>query len=150
MKKIVLFLSILALGMVAMSQKVVIPTPTVTGSTYQYVSTDYTLTNTLGRSFVFSLPLAWPATQLATIHLDSLTGNHTAVAVTLYGQTSAVKGDSTSIATKTWASTGADTTITLINATANRYVKYILHVKGTGTGTTRVADMELKLFQSGQ
>lgn len=154
MKKLILLIVALVGITIAQAQTVSIPAPTVAGTTYQVAPTTYNVTNTLGRTFKWSLPLAWPATQSYTVKMDSISGNHTAMVVTLWGQTSAVKGDSTSIATKTWYGTrlqgSPDTTITLANTTANRYIKYYVTFKGTGTGVTRVTSQELKLFNSGQ
>jgi hypothetical protein len=145
MKKLVLLL-IACIGFTFMqAQTVTVPTMTP-GYTYLEVSTPYTLTNTVGRTFKWSMAEPWPATQDFIVHLDSLSGNHTNVLVTLWGQKSALKGDSTSIGTLNWKGSTADTTGIISNTTENRYLKYYTTFKGTGTGTTRINFQAIKLY----
>lgn len=148
MKKLILLL-MLAIGMAVQAQTVTL-TPMVATSTYQEVLTDYTLTNTLGRTFKWTAPQAYPTTQDFIVKMDSLTGNLTNVLVTLWGQKSALKGDSTSIGTLNWkgtlASGGADTVGIISNTTENRYRNYFSTFKGTGTGTVKIDVQALKLY----
>ena len=148
MKKLILFI-MLMVGFTLTAQTVTLP---VMVGTSQLVTTDYTLTNTTVRNFIYTAPQEKPCTQDFVIKLDSLTGNHTNVAVALYGQKSSVKGDWTQIgATVNWigvavAHLSADTTIIISNATANRYSSYKLGVTGTGTGTTKVDTQGAKIY----
>ena len=119
-----------------------------TGSTYQLFTTDYTLTNTTVRIITFKAPYECPTTQDVTIQLDSLTGDHTNVAVALYGQKSAIVGDYTQIgSTVNWKGTTNDTTFTISNATPNRYLTFKLVYTGTGVGTTKINNQEFKFWK---
>lgn len=150
MKKLIFLLLIATFSVVVYSVSRVSFPPMTVGATYQEVLTDYTLTNTISRSFLFAAPQAYPCTQDFVINLDSLTGNHTNVAVSVWGQKSALKNDSTQIgSTVNWKGligANPDTTIVISNATANRYRNYIVHFLGTGTGTTRIDVQALKLY----
>ena len=151
MKKIILFL-MLMVAFVATAQTVTLPTMAGAtnniNATGQTVVTDYTLTATTVRNFIWTAPQPKPTTQDFVIKLDSLTGNHTNVAVALYGQKSQYKGDWTQIgSTVNWKGTTADTTILISNATANRYSLYKTVVTGTGAAsTTKIDVMGLKLY----
>ena len=137
---------------VATAQTVTLPTMAGAAqdknATAQTVVTDYTLTATTVRNFIWTAPQPKPTTQDFVINLDSLTGNHTNVAVALYGQKSQYKGDWTQIgSTVNWKGTTADTTILISNATANRYSLYKTVVTGTGAAsTTKIDVMGLKLY----
>jgi len=150
MKKIILILIACISFAFAQAQSVTLP-PMGSNVTYQEVLTDYTLTNAVGRSFLWNAPQAWPCAQDFIIHLDSLSGNHTAVVVSLYGQKSSLKNDSTIIGSAvTWYGIAAggspDTTIIISNTSENRYRNYKSIIKGTGTGTTKIDTQALKLF----
>lgn len=151
MKKIILFL-MLIVAFVATAQTVTLPTMAGAAqdknATAQTVLTDYTLTATTVRNFIWTAPQPKPTTQDFVINLDSLTGNHTNVAVALYGQKSQYKADWTQIgSTVNWKGTTADTTILISNATANRYSLYKTVVTGTGAAsTTKIDVMGLKLY----
>ncbi len=145
MKKLILFL-FLAIGFIANAQTVTFP-QMVSNATIQTVSTAYVLTNTTARNFIFTAPQPKPCTQDFIIKLDSLSGNHTNVAVAIYGQKSAIKGDYTQIgSTVNWKGTSKDTVIIISNASANRYSNYKYTITGTGTGTTNITPQVLKLY----
>ena len=146
MKKYIILFIAMIISVFATAQTVTYPVvqPDIT---YTYVSTDYNLTNTTVRNFVFPAFQHEKSTQDYVIKLDSVSGNHTAVAVVLYGGKSAIKGDYTQIATATWKRTTADTVIVLSNTTANRYRYFKITLTGTGTGVTKVSDQELKLWR---
>lgn len=145
MKQFILFL-MLVVAMVATAQTVTVPAM-ATGSTVQLLATDYTLTNTTVRNFLWTAPQPKPTTQDIVIDLDSLAGNHTNVAVAVYGQKSNIKGDWTQIgSTVNWKGKTADTTIIISNATANRYSWYKTTLTATGTGSTTIANQVLKLY----
>lgn len=151
MKKIIIFL-MLMVAFVATAQTVTLPTMASAtnniNATAQTVVTDYTLSATTVRNFIWTAPQPKPCTQDFVINLDSLTGNHTNVAVALYGQKSQYKGDWTQIgSTVNWKGKTADTTILISNATANRYSLYKTVVTGTGAAsTTKIDVMGLKLY----
>jgi len=152
MKKYILFFASFLFAFALAAQTVTLPTMAgaaqSVNATSQLVTTDYVLTNTTARNFIFTAPQPKPTTQDYVIDLDSLAGNHTNVAVALYGQKSTLKGDWTQIgSTVNWKGTTADTVIIISNATANRYSLYKVTATGTGTGTTTIANQWLKLYQ---
>ena len=115
-------------------------------ATFKSVSTAYTLTDATAQWMLWSAPKDYFTCQDFLIHLDSLTGNHTNVAVALYGR----KFDtSTWVAIGSavnWKGTTADTTIVISNATNVGYRAYKTLYTGTGTGTSRVYLQQLKLY----
>ena len=150
MKNFILFI-MLIVGMTLTAHTVTHPTMAGAAqnpnATSQLVSTDYTLTNATVRNFIFTAPQPKPCTQDFVIKLDSLSGNHTNVAVALYGQKSTIKGDWTQIGTTVnWKGTTSDTVIVISNATANRYSLYKAGLTGTGIGTSKVDTQALKLY----
>lgn len=149
MKNVILFL-MLAIGFIVSAQTVTLPFMAIpnANATSQVVTTDYTLSATTVRNFIWTAPQNFPTTQDFVINLDSLTGNHTNVAVALYGQKSQYKGDWTQIgSTVNWKGTTSDTTILISNATANRYSLYKTEITGTGAAsTTKIDIMGLKLY----
>jgi len=144
MKKLIILLVLAFVAFAANAQTV---NYALGNSTYKIVDTDYTLTNTTVRNFVYLAPNNFPCTQDYLIHLDSLALDHTNVAVALYGAKFATGAYSAIGSAVNWTGTTADTTIILSNATANRYRYYKVVVTGTGTGTSTVASQEFKLYQ---
>jgi len=138
-------------ALTATAQRVTLPAMG-DGQTYMYTPTDYTVTAAVVRIFTVVTSAPYPATQDLTIRLDSVSGAHTNIAVSLYGVKSLIKNDSTIIGSAVnWvgilgAHASADTIITIANATANRYRIYKIKVVGTGsTGVSKVSDLEFKL-----
>lgn len=146
MKKLflLLVLSVLAIGIKAQTSA---PVAMQTGTSYLNDKTDYTITNTTVRYCIFLAPQHFKTTQDYVVNLDSVSGNHTNVAVQLQGQKSKLKGDWTNIGSAVnWKGTTADTTIVISNTSANRYRNYRVSFTGTGTGVTKVDEQELKLW----
>lgn len=145
MKKLVLFLSLVfALFVSVQAQTVNLAVPS--GSTYANWLTDYNVTNTTARNFVIYGAQDFAATQDYLIQLDSVSGNHTNVAVALYGAKFETTAYSQIGSTVNWKGTTADTTIVISNASANRYRYYKVVVTGTGTGVTKVDSQEFKVY----
>lgn len=110
-------------------------------------NTNYTLTNEVAQYWLVKANQKVPTTQDFIVKLDSLSGDHTNVAVQLMGQKSPDKGDWTNIGSAVnWKGTTADTTIVISNATATRYRNYKVVYTGTGTGKTTIDIQELKLW----
>jgi hypothetical protein len=122
-----------------------IVSPTATASIYK-------ITGTVAGNVVFYAPMPRPVTQDLTVKLDSVSGNHTNVAVALFGQKSTLKGDWTAIGSAVnWvgvagAGLSKDTTIVISNASANRYQNFKVVFTGTGTGVTKISVVGLKLW----
>ena len=115
--------------------------------TYLNVSTDHTLTNTTAKWFEFVMPNDWPCAQVLVVNIDSTGGNHTNVAMAVYGRNSSLESWTAIGSAINWKGTTSDTTITFANTTENRYRRYKVLFTGTGTGTSKVDNMELKLYR---
>ena len=150
MKKIISILFIVFFAVSANAQMNTVSIPS--GSSYvkpviSLTNTDFRITNTTAKYTLLNAAQNFPCTQDFSISLDSISGNHTNVAVAVYGQKSFLKGDWTQIgSTINWKGTTSDTTIVFTNATANRYRSYKIVYTGTGTGVTRVKALEFKLY----
>lgn len=142
MKKLLLFLAI----MVAFVANAQLVTRTLgAGVTYDFNAAAYTITNTTAGFTLYKVGPHYPTTQDYIVRLDSVSGNHTNVAVVLRGR----KFDGaawTTISTVNWKGTTADTTIVISNATAARYRDFSVLFTGTGTGVTRASNHGLKLY----
>lgn len=145
MKKVILFLSLIFVALI-MSAQTVTYSQMALGDTRFTTSPGLTLTNATVRTFILDGSKQCPTTQDFYIKLDSLAGNHTNVAVALYGAKFADTAYSQIGSTVNWKGTTADTVIVISNATANRYNFYKWTLTGTGTGTTSVTKQQLKLY----
>lgn len=117
------------------------------GITYAEYSTDVTLTNAVVQYWKIVAPQNWYTAQTVIVQLDSLAGNHTNVAVALFGRVS----DQTTVWTAigsaiNWKGTTADTVIIYTNATENLYREFKFQYTGTGTGTTTIDNQEFKQY----
>jgi len=114
---------------------------------YISVPTDYTLTNTTVRTFIFDVRgCSWETKQDYLIQIDSLAGNHTNVAVALLGAKFATGSYSAIGSAVNWKGTTIDTTIVISNASATLWNFFKVTVTGTGTGTSKIDAQELKLY----
>jgi len=146
MKKLIVIFAILTLTISVNAQ--MLTTQLQRGQTYTEVTTDYTLTNTTAKYWQINALMDEMTAQDVIVHLDSLAGDHTNVAVALSGRKSDQTSTWTAIgSTVNWKGTTADTTIIISNTTENGYRQYKLTFTGTGTGTTTIANMELKLWK---
>ena len=144
MKKYFAILMLVCVALISNAQMATLTIPV--NNSYISTDTNYTLTNAVTQYLQVNAPQNYPTTQDFVVNLDSLSGNHTHVAVALYGRkfdTSAWTAIGSAV---TWTGTTADTTIVISNATANRYRAYKVLYTGTGTGTTRVDLQQFKLY----
>jgi hypothetical protein len=116
-------------------------------NTYISSTVDVTVTNTTAVEVYLEGQQHMPATQDYLCQLDSTSGDHTNVAVELYGQKFNTGAWAQIGSTVNWAGTTADTTIIISNATANRYRRYKAKFTGTGTGVTTIDSQEFKLYR---
>ena len=142
MKKLVFLLIAIFAVVIAEAQTVYVNKP----STYAAYNADVTVTNTTAATVYFEGAQDYPATQDYLCQLDSTSGDHTDVAVALYGQKFPTSAWVQIGSTVNWVGTTSDTTIVISNATANRYRKYKVVFTGTGTGVTTVDSQEFKLY----
>lgn len=116
------------------------------GETFKSYATNVTLTNTTAQYFIIKSSAPWYTAQAYTVNLDSLTGNHTKIAVVLAGRVSDQNSTWTTISTTNWGSTTSDTTMTVLNATENQYREFKITFTGTGTGTSRIDYFDFKQY----
>jgi len=147
MRKLIMVLALM-FAIVAISEAQILTTNLPKGVSYVNVNTDYTLTNTTAAYWQINTQPEWYTGQTVIVNLDSLTGNHTNIAVNLWGRVSD-QLDWTQIgSTVNYLGRTAthDTTITITNATEVLYRQYKLLITGTGTGTTKIDRMEFKFY----
>ena len=146
MKKLI-FLIVLLAGFSMIAPAQMLTTQLAKDQTYVNIPTNYTLTNTTAAYWQVNAQVDWMTAQDVIVHLDSLTGDHTNVALAIYGRKSAQTSTWTAIGSAiNWKGTTSDTTIIFSNTTENGYRQYKVLFTGTGTGTTRIDNMELKLW----
>lgn len=144
MKKIMFFLALMFAFAISEAQTVAIPALSAS-ETYKEVATNYTLTNTTARTFTLEAPKHYMSATDLILQLDSASGNHTNVAVALYGRKSDQTSTWTQIgSTVNWKGTTADTTIIMSSTTEAGYREYKWTLTGTGTGTTTIDNQEFK------
>jgi len=113
-------------------------------NTMKTVNKDYTLTNTTVTWFQWDAPRDVPATQDYQVNLDSLSGDHTNIAIKLYGRK--FDDDSWTQIGSTVNSTDSTATETISNTGPNRYRQYKVEFTGTGTGTTTIDWQKFKIW----
>lgn len=151
MKKLV-FLIVMLLSMVTISAQVATTSVLIPNTFGSIVSptataTMYKVTNTTAGYVLFKAPMSNGSKQDFIVKLDSVSGNHTNVAVAVYGQKSTLKGDWTQIgSTVNWKGTTKDTVIVISNATFNYYQNFKYVFTPTGTGVTKLSENYLKLW----
>ena len=143
MKKLILILAIALVAFAARGQTATYGIDK--DKTHSITTTDYTLTNTTVSWFLWNIVPQTPLTQDFQCILDSLAGNHTNVAVALYGKK--FSGDSWTQIGSTSNSTAGTDTVTISNTVPNRYRFYKSEFTGTGTGTTTISSQELKIYK---
>jgi len=142
MRKIILILAIAFVAIAASGQTATI---TLSEDITQYtLETNYTLTNTTAMWFQWNAPRDIPATQDYQVNLDSLAGNHTNIAIALYGRK--FDDDSWSQIGSTVNSTDGTAIETISNTAPNRYRQYKVLFTGTGTGTTTIDWQKFKIW----
>jgi hypothetical protein len=142
MKKLILILAIAFVAFAARGQTAVITIQD--GNTFAVKNTNYTLTNTTVSWFKFVAKKDNMSTQDFECNLDSLSGNHTNVAVSLYGRKFSTDDWTQIGSTVNWTGTTSDTTLTISNTEYNRYREYKANFLGTGTGTTTIDFQKFK------
>jgi hypothetical protein len=151
MKKIILML-VMLISMVAISAQIATVNILVPNTFGQIVSPTatadiYKITNTTAGYTLTKASMNSGSKQDFVIKLDSVSGNHTNVAVAVYGQKSALKGDWTQIgSTVNWKGTTRDTVIVISNATYVYYQNFKKVYTGTGTGVTKIGYDYTKLW----
>ena len=121
-------------------------TPDVTKGTAIDYKTNNVLSSTTAKWFQFNFEPDYYNAQTFVINLDSTSGNHTNVAVAVYGRV-CDEQDWTAIgSTINWKGTTKDTTILFTNATEVAYRQFKILYTGTGTGTTTIDRQFVKIW----
>lgn len=115
------------------------------GETYTEYTTDVTLTNNVAQYFIVKSSAPWYTAQAYVVQLDSVSGNHTNMAVVLAGRVSDQTSTWTTISTTNWTGS-SDTTMIVLNATENQYREFKITFTGTGTGVSRIDNFEFKQY----
>lgn len=144
MKKLIFIISLLVVSFATQAQ--MLTTNLDHGVSYANVTTNYTLTNNVAQYWLIYTQPDWYTAQEFIISLDSLAGNHTNVAVAVFGRVSDQMTWAQIGSTVNWKGTTADTTFAITNATEVKYRQYKVLFTGTGTGTTTIDRMEFKYY----
>jgi hypothetical protein len=151
MKKLIFVLALMFTMVISSAQTTITTIYGNSSETYKEYATDVTLTNTTAKALYFNMQPEYYTAVNFIVQLDSATGNHTNVAVALYGRISDQQATWTAIGSAiNWlgkgGSDGCDTTILFTNSTEAAYRQYKLLFTGTGTGTTTICYSALKLW----
>ncbi len=110
---------------------------------YKLVSTNYTLTNTTAIWFKYKIARDNPITFDYQYNLDSLTGDHTSIAIAIYGRI--FTSDDWTLLSTTTATNGTGTA-NISQTVPLRIRELKIEYTGTGTGTSRIDEQILKIW----
>lgn len=146
MKKIMLFIVLMFAFAISNAQTATL-SPVKSGGTYIDYTTDNVLSNTTAKWFQFNFePDAYVACNLL-VNLDSLAGNHTNVAVAVYGRINDLQTWTAIGSAINWVGTTSDTTIVFASTTEAAYRQFKVLYTGTGTGTTTIDRQSFKVWK---
>lgn len=146
MKRMILFIALMFAFAVSNAQTATL-VPDISDGTYIDYATDNTLSNTTAKWFQFNFkPDQYVASNLI-VHLDSASGNHTNVAVAVYGRINDLQAWTAIGTAINWAGTTADTTIVFASTTEAAYRQFKVLYTGTGTGTTTIDRQTFKIWK---
>lgn len=145
MKALTLFIALMFAFVISNAQQATVY-PKQTDGTYAEYSTAFTLTNTTAKYMYFFFTPQYYNAQSYIVHLDSLTGTHTNVAVAVYGRLNSNATWTAIGSAINWKGTTSDTTILFTNATESAYRQFKVLFTGTGTGTTSVSNEAFKIW----
>lgn len=107
-------------------------------------SLTYQITNAVANYWYINAPKDYATAQMVTVELDSISGNHTNVAVQLQGRYNSYSSWENIGSAVNWTGATSDTTFNIVNTTENGYREYKLLFTGTGTGVTQVSTLFFK------
>lgn len=144
MKKIVMLLALLAFGMLVSAQSYTLYGKT--GQTYFKSTTDVTITNTTAVWVQINIDVDFPVGVKCVPVCDSVSGNHTAIALAVYGR--AFEGGAWVDLSGTSTGQGVDHTIAMdyYQYTEVRYRQFKILLTGTGTGVSKLDQLEFKVY----
>lgn len=145
MKRII-FLIALMFAVAAISEAQIATLQMAPTQTYIEYTTNVTLTSTTPQYFLVYSQAPYYTAQAYVVQLDSVSGNHTNMAVAISGRVSDQTSTWTAIgSTINWTGS-SDTTIIFLNATENQYRQFKILFTGTGTGVSRIDNFEFKQY----
>jgi len=120
------------------------------GSTYAEYSKDVVLTNAVAQYFIVKAGQNWHTSPYIAVAIDSTSGNHTSLAITLAGRMTDQTTVWTAISDVTWdmdhAGSAADTIIITGAAAETFYREYKILFTPVGTGTSTITNFEFKQY----
>lgn len=110
-------------------------------------TTNVTVTNTTPVWYLIKTLTDWPTTQHVLIDFDSVSGDHTAMALLLYGRN--FDGAAWTAISSTIVDGGVNSgiDITLTNTTETRWRQFKLLLTGTGTGVSTIDRVDFLLLK---
>jgi len=141
MKKLLFLLAIVIVTITANSQTATFSTG---NATEIEKNTNYTITNTTAIWFQFNAEKHYPSSIDYQVNLDSVSGNHTNIAISLYGRK--FDDDTWVQIGSTVNSTDGTATETISNTNQNRYRQFKVLFTPTGTGVTTIDFQRFKLW----
>lgn len=134
----------MAFGMMAGAQSYTING--APGQTYFKSLSDVTITNTTPVWLQVNASIDYPTTQHIIIDCDSVSGNHTEIALLLYGRN--FENQAWTAISSTIVNPGVNSNIdnTLTNTTETRWIQFKVLLTGTGTGVSKIDSFEMKLY----
>ena len=147
MKKVILILTLFAFSIVGFSQSY-----SLYGRTEQnyFKSTqDVTITNSTAVSVDINTLLDVPTVPQILIDVDSVSGNHTAVALTLFGRNFEDQAWTQINGPTTDQGVNSATNIEFVDTTFHYYRKFRITLTGTGTGVSKLNTLEMLLYNTG-
>lgn len=120
------------------------------GTTYSEYKTDVVLTNAVAQYFIVNAGQNWHTSPYIAVAIDSTSGNHTSLAITLTGRMTDQTDVWTAISDVTWdmdhAGAAADTIIITGAAAETFYREYKITFTPVGTGTSTITNFEFKQY----
>jgi len=115
--------------------------------TYYTSTEDVTITDEVAVELWIKSNTKWPTTQHILIDCDSVSGNHTAMVMTLFGR-NFDDAAWVSLASSANVDQGVDSKIdiTSTSTTETRWTQFKIVLTGTGTGVSKVNKLDFKLF----
>lgn len=146
MRALIMFLALMFTVVISNAQTATL-SPNTTGGTYIDYTTDNTLTNTTAKWFQFNFEPDQYVAQNYLVNLDSASGNHTNVAIAVYGRINDLQTWTAIGSTINWKGTTSDTTIVFASTTEAAYRQFKVLFTGTGTGTTTIDRQSFKIWK---
>jgi hypothetical protein len=145
MKKVLFFIALmLTFGVISEAQTVIHGRA---GQQYFKYTSPVTITNDTPVEFHIKTLAEWPTTQHAYIKVDSVSGNHTAIALLLYGRNFDDAAWTSISSTIVDQGVDSDVANTLTNTTETRWRQFKILLTGTGTGVSRVVNLEFLMLK---